>query len=182
MADERAPRRHPGRASHANRWIQGEKPWWVPGWPSIRDIVTSIIALGLLKYVGDAMLPLLSSGTDEGMRLAREAFAILGTAVGAVLGFYFGAGAGERIARQATQQATDAAEGRAISEERLLALRSEVHAKVSTVEERQERQAALLAELLDALKDDPDAEDTGDEVSTADGVRFQSRDSVGPDR
>lgn len=96
-----------------------EKPWWFPGWPrlpALRDVVTHAIALGVLGYTGVVLWDSLLSGTDEGLRYAREVYAVLGTAVGAVLGYYFGANAGERVAREAARRTEAAIEAQEATE------------------------------------------------------------------
>jgi hypothetical protein len=145
--------------------MPGERPWWCPAWPSLRDFVTSVIAVGLLSYTGAVMSPLITSGSDDGLRHARDAWAILGTAVGAVLGFYFGAGAGERIAHQATQQAADAVEGKAqaqtIGVERLAALERQVLELARAAQENQEAVDRFLALLREGEEsDDYDDDET----------------------
>ena len=52
-----------------------KKPWWFPGWPrlpALRDVVTHVIALGVLGYTGVVLWDSLLRGTDEGLRHARE--------------------------------------------------------------------------------------------------------------
>ena len=96
-----------------------KKPWWFPGWPrlpALRDVVTHVIALGVLGYTGAVLWDSLLSGNDDGLRHAREVYAVLGTAVGAVLGYYFGANAGERVAREAARRTEAAIEAQEATE------------------------------------------------------------------
>jgi hypothetical protein len=76
------------------------KPWWFPGWPSFRDFAGACI----IGFTGLALWGALSTGTDDGLRHAAQIAGILGTASGAVLGFWYG----ERGARQAEDRAQQA--------------------------------------------------------------------------
>ena len=129
-----------------------KKPWWFPGWPrlpALRDVVTHVIALGVLGYTGVVLWASLLSGTDDGLRYAREVYAVLGTAVGAVLGYYFGANAGERVAREAARRTEAAIEAQEVTEavsreelrtaqERLDGFRTQLQAINGTEEESEE--------------------------------------------
>ncbi len=110
-----------------------KKPWWFPGWPrlpALRDLVTHVIALGVLGYTGVVLWDSLLSGNDDGLRHAREVYAVLGTAVGAVLGYYFGANAGERVAREAARRTEAAIEAQeateSLSREEIRAVREQL--------------------------------------------------------
>jgi len=70
-------------------------------------VVTSVIALGILGFVATALWPHLSSGTDQEIARGKEIFAILGSIVGTIVGFYFGAKAGEDVAKGAVERATN---------------------------------------------------------------------------
>lgn len=79
-----------------------EKPWWFPGYPSLRDAVTSLIGLLIIVYAGAVLWEPLHEQS------AQTIAAIVGPILGAVIGYYFGAASGERAARQAIQRADEA--------------------------------------------------------------------------
>lgn len=126
-----------------------EKPWWFPGWPrlpALRDVVTHAIALGVLGYTGVVLWGSLLSGTDEGLRHAREVYAVLGTAVGAVLGYYFGANAGERVAREAARRTEAAIEAQEATE-------SVSREELRTAQQQLDEDRVRLQEISDALEE-----------------------------
>ena len=85
-------------------------PWWFPGWPSLREVVTSVIALGILGFVATALWPHLSSGTDQEIARGKEIFAILGSIVGTIFGTNVKRGrlsTGQVIARDVTRSVTN---------------------------------------------------------------------------
>ena len=107
-------------------WMGPTKPWWFPGWTSLREGVANAIGLGVIVFTAFALWPaLMAADSAEGLKRAQDTFAILGSIVGAVIGFYFGSGAGERVAKDATQR-TDQAKNASVEE--VKAAKSELQA------------------------------------------------------
>jgi hypothetical protein len=88
-----------------------EKPWWFPGWPSFRDFAGG----GIIAFSGFVLWGSLTAGTEEGVKLAVSQAGVLGTATGAVLGFWYG----ERGRRTAEERAEIAVEDRAVLKQSL---------------------------------------------------------------
>ncbi len=134
-------------AQTLERTVSRQYPWW-PGWPSLREVVTSVLAIGIVAYTGAALWVPLTSGSQEASQHTQTVMALLGPILGTVVGYYFGTASGERVAQQATQRVGDAIEGK-IEAERLSADR------LAQLEEAQpvvEQSAELLAYLLSRLQ------------------------------
>jgi integrase/recombinase XerD len=152
VTDEPPRRRRPGT------------PWWFPGWPSLRDVTTTAIAAAVLGYTGAVLYPWLTSPAADAMQRAQGIAALLLPIVTAVIGYYFGSSAGEKVARAAEERAEEAVEEKSTVKEISDQVLAEVKPAVDDALDFIRRMVAAEQAEAEEEQDGEDGEDAGQRV------------------